>query len=1141
MRVGGALTGLLLLALLFAATASAGFEQVATFAEGEEHVTFPNSAAVNTTGAGGVATGTVYASGSAQSSGGSRSGAYLFGSKGEYLSEWVPVVKGELEKIAIYQATGYVYVLGSLEAHNVVRVFSADGSELIAAFGDHAAPGETIDQSPEKFHTNVHGAAAIAVDNAGTVYISDHGSVHAGEDRVMVWKPQSPGDYAHYVYTGQASDMSIAAYHLAIDDFGNIYTSGGKDVLKFAPGEPATPACRYEPPGLVVGAITVDAASGSVFFFNAKTSKLIHQLAPCSEGEFEEEGSFALTPKPGAEQGISALAFNPSPAWDVSRPAGILYGFLGADALGRGYIFAPAEIHFPVVESQWSAAVTATTATLNTAINPKGSRTHYAFQYETLTEYEANPPEERFAGAREAPLGGSSLPASQEAQSALASLVGLAPDAEYRYRAIAASHCNPEHEEEACEDTGEARGFHTYPLEAPGLPDHRAWELVSPPQKSGGEAFVLRPETGSALFCVASGECKPGNHAPHFPMLSSPDGEAVVYEGFPFSPEEGSSIFNSYISHRTETGWQTTILAPALMTNGNRQGYTAFDANLSKGILAQETPSLTPSAPSEYPNLYTQPTASPSSLTALLTEEPPNRASNGLQLRYAGASDDLSRIFFAANDALTPETPFAPEAVDGGSSKYNLYEWAGGQLRLVNVLPGNAETIPGAGFGRYGVNGGPGDLPQTISADGTRVFWSNEAGQLYVRIDGETTVEIPDAGKYLTASDDGSEVLLDDGHLYDLETEETTDLTEGQGGFQGIAGHSEDLSHIYFVDTAALTGEEQNDQGDKAQPGKANLYAWADGEIAFVATLFDLVFDNSGVPSDRGDWLVSEGSTAEASPDGRWLAFQSILPLTGYDNFGPTCFASAGLREYVATNCREAFLYDSATGQLACASCNPSASRPLGPTKLPAVKSEGTQTSYLPQPRYLTDSGRLYFDSQDALSPADTNRAFDTVNPVGEREEADGAGAEDVYGYEPQGVGTCEREGGCVHLLSAGHESGDSNFLAVDESGENVFFTTRDQLVQKDRDDLMDVYDAREFGGIPSETETARGECQGEACQPQVTPPNDPTPGSSAFEGAGNVVEEKAAKKHRKHHKHRHKAKRHRHKRAAKHNRGGVR
>jgi hypothetical protein len=218
------------------------------------------------------------------------------------------------------------------------------------------------------------------------------------------------------------------------------------------------------------------------------------------------------------------------------------------------------------------------------------------------------------------------------------------------------------------------------------------------------------------------------------------------------------------------------------------------------------------------------------------------------------------------------------------------------------------------------------------------------------------------------------------------------------------------------------------------------------------------------------------------------------------------------------------FLYDSATGALICPSCNPSGAPPLGESRLPL--SQGAAIAgVLPQPRYLIDSGRLYFDSRDSLTPFDTND-----------------GVEDVYQYEPEGVGSCSRAGGCVSLISAGHESVDSNFLAIDPTGRNVFFTTRDQLVLNDRDDLVDLYDAREGGGIPAETEVGRGECQGEACQAPLVAPNDPTPGSSSFEGAGNIVEKKTKKRHRRNRRKKHKNGPQRsHGRAANHSRGGAR
>jgi hypothetical protein len=730
-----------------------------------------------------------------------------------------------------------------------------------------------------------------------------------------------------------------------------------------------------------------------------------------------------------------------------------------------------------------------------------------------------------FAGATEVPVGGAALGEGQSPISAAASLSGLTPDTGYRFRAVATSHCSSD-KAKVCEGVGFSEAFRTLPLETPGLPDGRAYELVSPADKHGGEVFPAEPGIGSC----AEEECKPGNGGlQFFPMQSSPDGEAVVYEGFPFSFTAGAVNENEFLSRRDgSAGWETTILSPALQGNGEAQGYEAFNVDLTEGLLYQTAAPLGPGAPSGFANIYRQSVSDSSTLIPALEAEPPNRLPGKLSLKYAGASADLSHVFFEANDALTGETPFAPEAVDGGEGKNNLYEWSEEGLRLVNVQPGNTETFPGATIGA-----GSSVVTNAISANGSRVFWGSESGQVYVRENGEKTREISDhVGKFLTASINGSKLLLNDGKLFDLEDETTTDLTGGKGGFQGISGQSDDLSSIYFVDTAVLD-EAPNSQGDVAEAGKNNLYAWHEGVSRFIAVLAS---EDSPQGGGRGVWAAYPGwRTAEASPNGRWLAFRSQGQLTGYDNVGPCSYQAATVdgegkdipAYYKSGTCAEVFLYDSQSHTLICASCNPSGQRPIGPSRLRLTELAPRN---LPQPRYLTDSGRLYFDSQDSLSPFDTNG-------VGTRT---GYAIEDVYQYEPEGVGSCKRAEGCVNLISAGHEPVDSNLLTIDESGKNVFFTTRDKLVLKDKDELIDLYDAREGGGIPGETETGRGECQGEACQVPVSPPNDPTPGSSTFQGAGNVNEPKVAKKHAKKHKKKHTKKRHAHKRAAKRNRGGA-
>jgi hypothetical protein len=1168
-QIGAVALALLALGLLAASSALATYEQVGTFAgtpgvlklapgassSWPEEVQLGDTGgmAVNYTGAGGVPAGTVYATNAKDflevarfNPNGTFSEAWSIdrkdppglrcGPDGNPVQPTCTSVPGggsqSSTDVDVDQVTGNVYVAsqgGFPAGSQVIYVYSPDGSELIAQFGEVAPSSDTIAMSPEKIHAQHFSyAGSIAVDALGDVYVFD---AHSTEHRLMKFEPQAPGDYEHYVYAGQSQDLfagpgtffSIAP---VIDSAGNIYVIGGSNggvIAELDPSRPsAPPVCEFEFPGGQIQSMTVNPQSGEVFFFSS-TDRKFHQLSACNgEGEFAETAAFGPAPK---RTRIGSMALDPVRQFDPDRPAGVLYAGsvdgtggktegtypnnLGESALG--YVFsAPVEAP-PKVESESVSRVTATTATLGAQINPRGSDTRYAFQYITEAAWQANEPADRFAGAEEAPPGGGALGSGQEALGAAAPITGLLPDTAYRYRAVATSHCSSEDKEKVCEGTGPDQLFRTFPAQAPGLPDERAWELVSPADKHGGEVMAAEP-----LISSCNGLCKPGFRSLPFPLQSAPDGEAIAYKGQSFFGGEGAVNENEYIARRSPSGWQTKTMSPVLQQSLG--GHEAFDPGLTRGLIFQSkgSPALSPDAPSGYANLYTQSTADPLALSPLLAAEPPNRLPGNFELTYAGASADLSRVFFSANDALSEETPFAPQAEDGGVGKDNLYEWVAGGLHLVNVAPGNAAATPGAAFGARGEGTGVGDsLFHAISTDGSRAFWSDEAGQVYVRENAESTKAIPDPGKFLSASADGSKVLLTDGHVYDLETEATTDLTEGKGGFLGILGQSEDFSHLYFVDTAVLD-EAPSGEGEVAKAGKDNLYSREEGSARFVATLAAQDNGQSG-----GDWASSPSSrrTAEASPDGSWVAFLSQAPLTGYDN---TCKSFNGnSQEYEIGPCSEAFLYDSATDSLACASCNPTGERPLG---LSVLRRIADAPASLPQPRYLSDEGRLFFDSRDSLSSADTND-----------------GVEDVYQYEPEGVGSCKRQSGCVNLISAGHEPVDSNFLAADPSGKNVFFTTRDQLTLKDRDELIDLYDARAGGGIAAETETARTECQGEACQGAVSPPNDPTPGSSSFEGAGNVEERKAAKKHKKKkHAKKHKNGKHAHKRAAKHNRGGA-
>jgi hypothetical protein len=94
------------------------------------------------------------------------------------------------------------------------------------------------------------------------------------------------------------------------------------------------------------------------------------------------------------------------------------------------------------------------------------------------------------------------------------------------------------------------------------------------------------------------------------------------------------------------------------------------------------------------------------------------------------------------------------------------------------------------------------------------------------------------------------------------------------------------------------------------------------------------------------------------------------------------------------------------------------------------------------QSRYLSNEGRVFFDSPDQLVGADRN------------------GKEDVYEFEPDGVGSCSASSGCVALLSSGLSAQEAAFMDASENGNDAFVLTSQPLTSADHDQAFDVYDA---------------------------------------------------------------------------------
>jgi DNA-binding beta-propeller fold protein YncE len=960
---------------------------------------------------------------------------------------------------------GNIY-LTQAGAH-LIKVFGSDGALLEQLTGYEEGPAA---EGPAALFGEVCG---VAVDPAGNLYVGEYGvstgQVHKYEPAGAF--PKNEDNTANFPFK-ESCTLAAGAEATA----GAIFPAHFlEEVAKL---DASTGAKAYEF-GSATTTVTVNPENGHLFTAAGAEVKEWDASGP---SEAEELEHFS----PGGS--VTGIA--------VDEASGNVYvarsGSAGIEVWGSAAL--------PEATTEAASVVNGLVTLRGTVSAAEGPPASCFFEY---VEVKAN----GFEGASTKPCSPSGPFTALDPPTAVSAEISGLPEAAFRFRLVA--------ENEDGSILGETLFFDTF-AQIAGLPDGRSYEMVSPAQKTGE---VIPPEPGSNLggSCI---ECLPGQNKRAMPMQTAPDGEAVAYEGQPFSGGLAAGP-NEYISERSASGWGTDSLSSPLFSSNSGQGYWAFSKDLSRSVVFQIEPTLSPEAPVRgergYPNLYLR--EEEGTLQPLVTEEPPNRGPGLFQILFAGAnaggtlSPAFEHLIFEANDALTGVVPgIAPQApeADGectfGSASCNLYEWSGGELALVNVLPGNGAAAQNAvlGSGRLLIEGNSQlqapDVDHAISDDGSRIFWSEEkSGQVYVRVDGVKTLEIPGPESckkstplsqracFLTASADGSAVLLSDGQIYELNGtgeayEAGPDLSEGPGDFKGILGTSEDLSQIYFIDTEALTESgEENANDEHAEAGELNLYGWSEGEVAFIGRL--LAGDNGfGLEGRFGAWKTSRPNrTAQVSPDGGLLAFMSRAPLSpGYDN---TVSGGGECREGLAA-CFEVFVYEADSETLSCASCNPSGEQPLGNSNLSLIKPVGPP---FPQPGNLSHAGngRVFFESQDVLSPQDTN-----------------GNIQDVYEWEPQGIGSCGRAEGCVYLISSGHSPNDSKFVDSTPSGNDAFIITREQLLPRDKDQQLDLYDARVGGGFE---EAITAPCGGDACKGPITPP-PPQPGapSATFSGPGN-------------------------------------
>jgi len=968
-----------------------------------------------------------------------------------------------------------------------VEKFDSSGSFLLEFGEEGTGPGQL---KPGTYLNN------IAIGPDGTVYVGE-------ENRVQEFEPD--GTFKEVIpFEGDLEALKDKEFRdLAIDDAGDLYATVAElpEIVKFNPaGERVAPESfpLASPRNLAIdetGNLYTTAGFQEVVEFDADANLLIPPgagfarvdlslvgLATSSACGIDGDDLFALATNGTTKALVSAYGPPPDPTQ------------------------CPPPVKPPTIVRQFASSMSSDTVVVKAGINP-----HFWPDTTFHVEYGTGKCSEGGCTSRQ-PESDQLLTEAVADKMIISNgvtLPDLEPGTEYHYRFVAESGGGGP-------VVGSEKSFTTFlagvsPPPCPNdslrtglaafLFDCRAYEMVSPVDKGGGEIFTLFNSLNERASL----------------NQSSLSGDSVTYSSYrAFAEPQSAPATVQYLAVRGGSGWSTRAISPPRGTPHQGPGQTletqfkSFSGDLCEAWLLHDTdPPLASDAPENFPNLYkTNLCDEEDAYETLTTVEPPGQTPDSYTPNVQGFSADGAHTVFRAQGKLT--------ATAASTANYQCYEYFGGQLRLVSVLPSGQPnpTHCSIGVAYSGESAHTAQLHNAISEDGSRIYWTAaqvplvERGRIYVRANGknptlavsqeaETLMGLTGESNYWTASPDGSRAIFSTGSLlagkadaYEFRLgDKSTHLIAHE--VRGYLGSSEDASVIYLASEEVLAGA--NGEGNTPVAGEANLYRYEAGDESFhfIAVLSDLDADTSGLSPLAN--AVSR-HTARVSADGGIAAFMSTEPLTGADNID----ANSGEPD------TEVFRYDAdangGDGGLVCVSCNPTGAAPAGREPrwgelLLGIWAGGQIPGWeaqLAAPRALPEEGeRVLFESFEPLVARDVN------------------GKQDVYQWSAVGAGGCSDEsgdysppnGGCLSLISSGESTLDSEFVDASADGRDVFFTTASSLVPQDSG-LVDLYDARELGGFPVPPSNQEP-CLNETCQ---TPGPAPAGRGPRPPGPGNVV-----------------------------------
>jgi hypothetical protein len=601
------------------------------------------------------------------------------------------------------------------------------------------------------------------------------------------------------------------------------------------------------------------------------------------------------------------------------------------------------------------------------------------------------------------------------------------------------------------------------------LPDCRAYELVTPERKSAAVQDLDAP--GMGALAAVNGD--------RFAL------RAVVSFGSTPVANGSLSVFS-----RTPSGWQITSVPP-LGAGADFYESPIFSPELTQVGFTVETleePPLGQAAQFGAPG-------SPQGYTTLATT--PNTTNSETYL--AGGALDFNRMFLDSTDhALVSGAPTGTVA-----GAHDVYEWAGGGLRLVNVTSG------GSLVGECGAR------VQGVSEDGSRVIFQSpdpqasessepsckEPWRLYTRVtetvggrEESQTVEVskPNEGvvEHTGAHPVYSGAVSADGSKVFFST--ATELTKDD---EGVDEREPGELQLYEYDANAKAGERLTrisnsttgpvPGGTTSDGNNETVFISTDGSKVYFLTRRNQIYRYDTLANELRLVAATAGNEGGGAAERRWNE------VTPNGNF--FVFVTSKVFGFPVTNPEgydEVYRYDDESGNLTCVSCLRGGAVQTGGAAIQPPSGAGIiETEGLPTPKFIViseDGSYVFFEStQSLVSQAVNVHGGGTVG---------GNFNSDVY----------EWHDGVVSLISSPIDQREQVLLGASADGSNVFFLTHASLVSQDVDSSADIYDARIDGGFPPSTESAA--CLGDTCQSVPAAPFEPALGTAVSSGTGNVV-----------------------------------